>query len=271
MNLADYLKRINYTGDIKPDLATLTAVHRAHLLAIPYENLDIHRDCPVTVDVAQIYEKIVDQHRGGWCFEMNGLLSWALREVGFEVTRLSSHVGRSKDEPLPEGAGDHLILRVDLDKPYLADVGFGNGILEPIPLAEGSYQQGFLTYKLAQDDNRWWFTNHLYGGAGFDFDLEPHEMNYFTGQSTRLQTSPESGFVKTTVTMRFTPDGGMWILRGAVLRQITSDGTHDETIDNAAYYHQVLSDKFDLHLPDTDALWDKVWARHQAWVKENSA
>ncbi len=268
MKLADYLARIHYNGDVKPDFATLKAIHRAHLLSIAYENLDIHRNCPLTVDVLQIYEKIVTNKRGGWCFEMNGLLAWALREAGFDVTLMSSFVGREKSEPLPSGGGDHLILRVDLDEPILADVGFGNGILDPIPLSEGTYQQGFLTYKLVQEGDRWWFANQIHGGPGFDFDLEPYQLSDFAGQSTRLQTSPESGFVRATVCMRFTPDGGMVILRGAVLRRITAAGTEDETIDNVADYERALSEQFDLHLPDVNLLWDKVWVRHQAWVKE---
>ncbi len=267
MNLDSYLKRIRYDSELTPNLDTLTAIHRAHLLAIPYENLDIHRDCPVTTDIAQIYEKIVNQHRGGWCFEMNGLLSWVLREVGFDVTLMSSFVGRDKVEET--GAGDHLILRVDLDQPYLADVGFGNGIIEPIALVECTYQQGFLTYKLSKHDGRWWFTNHQYGGPGFDFDFQPYQLIDFAGQSTRLQTSPESGFVKTTVCMRFTPDGGMVILRGTVLRRVTAEGVHDETIDNLSSYEQVLIKQFDLHLPDVNSLWGKVWERHQTWVKQN--
>jgi N-hydroxyarylamine O-acetyltransferase len=268
MELKAYLDRIHYDGDLTPNLATLNALQRAHLLTIPYENLDIHRDCPVTTDVAQIYDKIVTNHRGGWCFEMNGLLAWALREAGFDVTLMSSHVGRT--EVTETGVGDHLILLVNLDKPYLADVGFGNGFLEPLPLAEGTYQQGFLNFGLKQKDGRWWFTNHLYGGAGYDFDLQPYQLSDFDGQSTRLQTSPESGFVKTTVCMRFTPEGGMTILRGAVLRKIDVTGAHDQTVESEADYTQVLNDEFDLRLPDADALWEKVWARHQAWVKANS-
>jgi len=271
MQLADYLKRIHYVGEVNPDIVTLTALHKAHLLTIPYENLDIHRDCPLTVDVPQIYEKIVTNHRGGWCFEMNGLFAWVLREIGFDVTLLSSFVGRDKTEPIPDEVGGHLILLVKLDKPYLTDVGFGNGILEPLPLLEGTYQQNFLTYGLSQEDGRWWFTNQLYGGPGFDFDLEPHQLSDFAGQSTYLQTSPESGFVKTTVCMRFKPDGDMVILRGAVLRTITAKGPDDQIIGSLSQFEKVLSDEFDLHLPDANLLWDKIWARHQAWVKESSS
>ncbi len=268
MKLENYLQRIGYEGDRQLNFATLKTIHRAHLLAIPYENLDIHRNCPLTVDVAQIYDKIVTHRRGGWCFEMNGLLAWALREIGFDVTNLSSFVGRDATQPLPTGAGDHMLLLVKLDQPYLADAGFGNGILDPLPLEEGTYQQGAFQFGLAQRDGRWWFQNQEHGGPGFDFDLTPYQLSDFVDQSTRLQTSPESGFVRTTVCMRFTPGGNMRILRGAVLQQIDEHGSHSEVIDKLTRYEAVLIDQFDLHLQDVNALWDKVWARHQAWVKE---
>lgn len=267
MQLDAYLKRIQYNGSLTPDLATLTAIHRAHLLAIPYENLDIHHSCPITLELPLIYDKLVNHKRGGWCFEMNGLLAWALREVGFNVTMLSSFVGRGEDEPVPEGAGDHLILRVDLDQPYLADVGFGNGILEPIPLAEGTYQQGIFTYRLEQKGGRWRFHNHQYGGPGYDFDLQPHELIDFAGQSNRLQTSPESGFVKNAICLRFSPDG-MLSLRGLVFKTLSPTGTREETVPDRKRYQEIISTVFDLDIPDVDSLWDKAWLRHREWVRE---
>ncbi len=263
--LAAYLNRINYDLPVRPDLATLIGVHRAHLLNITYENLDIHRGCPLTVDFDTFYAKIVEGRRGGWCFEMNGLLAWALREIGFEVTLLASAVGRaSVDEPFEP---DHLILRVDLDQPYLADVGFGNGLLEPIPLAAGRYRQaGWLEFGLRREGDRWWFENQPYGGPGFDFTLEPYQLADFAAESHYLQTSPESGFVRTTVCHRYTPEG-IVTLRGAVLRRVTVEGQRDELISDAASYARTLADVFDLHLEDTDTLWEKVWARHQVWAK----
>src|SRR5690349_8992051 len=115
MNLDDYLRRINYDGALDPTLETLTAIHRAHLTAIPYENLAIHLGGYNSVDLAKIFDKLVTRHRGGWCYEMNGLLAWALRELGFQVTLLSSDV---RGEFIGDGAGgDHLVLRVDLDRP----------------------------------------------------------------------------------------------------------------------------------------------------------
>ena len=60
-----------------PLLATLRDLHRAHRLAIPYENLDIHLGVPLTLDPERIFAKLVDERRGGWCYEMNGLFDWS--------------------------------------------------------------------------------------------------------------------------------------------------------------------------------------------------
>ena len=266
--LTAYLERIGYQGEVRADLETLNALHRAHLFNIPYENLEIHRGGYISIHEDDAFEKIVVNRRGGWCYEMNGLLAWALRQIGFEVTLLGSTVNRQPTGKTIEG--NHLILRVRLDKPYLADVGFGNGILEPIPLETGTYRQGFLDYKLRQDGERWWFENHIYGGGvGFDFTLDAHQLEDFAAQSHELQTWPESGFVRTTVCQRFNAQGYV-TLRGAVLSTITQDGVRERVIENAPDYQQTLADIFDLHLPNTDALWEKVWARHEAWLKEQN-
>ncbi len=262
MQLDAYLERIGYSGSRAPTLDTLIAVHRAHLLTISYENLDIHLGRALTLDPAQIFAKIVTGRRGGWCYEMNGLFAWALAELGFRVTLLGSAVNRAAAGAAAEN--NHLILRVDLDRPYLADVGFGNGFLEPLPLQPGQYQQGFLSYRLTQDADRWFFENHAYGGAGFDFTLQPRHLPDFAERCTYLQTSPASGFVRNLVCHRHTPDG-IITLRNASLRTVTASGAADQVVDNSASYEQVLNSQFNLHLPPAEvaALWEQAWAKQQ--------
>src|SRR4051812_23247177 len=130
MNLQAYLARIGYQGDLSPTAETLRGIQRAHLLAIPYENLDVHLGRPLTLEPAVAYDKIVGQGRGGWCYEMNGLLGWALEEIGFSVTRLAGANRRG-----PGGSrvpGPHLVLRVDLDgETWIVDAGYGDGPIEP--------------------------------------------------------------------------------------------------------------------------------------------
>lgn len=261
--LEAYLARIGYEGAARPDLETLTAIHRAHLLAITYENLDIHRGLAVTVREEDMLRKLIDERRGGWCYEMNGTLAWALRQIGFDVTLLASTVNRTLNSKQMEG--DHLILLVHLEgRPYLADVGFGNGFLEPIPLREGVVHQGFLSYRLSAADGRWWFENHRYGGAGYDFTLEARRLEDFEEQSRYLQTSPESGFVRTTVCHRHTPEG-IVTLRGVSLRRVTAAGLEESTVEDRETYRSLMEETFNLHLPDVDRLWELSWERYLAW------
>ncbi len=268
MNLAAYLDRIDYHGSLEPTLATLTALHRAHLMNIAYENFDIHLGRRLSMDEQAIFDKLVRQRRGGWCYEMNGLFAAVLRQMGFRVTLLSSAVDRPNEGDLAENS--HLIARVDLDRPYLVDVGFGNGILDPLPLEPGEYTQGFLTYGLDRQGERWVFRNQPYGGPGFDFTLQPHVMADFAEKSTWFQTEPDSRFRKIAFCFRFQPDV-VYGLIGVVLRSTTAEGSAETSLETEADYRRALEDIFGLYLgDDVSALWEKVWREHLAWVESRS-
>lgn len=264
MNVETYLARIGYKGSLEPTLATLTNLHRAHLRSIPYENLDIHLGQRLSLDEAEIFDKLVTRKRGGWCFEMNGLFAWALRELGFQVTLLGAKVERVGKPPRERP--DHLALAVALDRSYLADVGFGDGLLEPLPLEVGSYRQGFLDYALMRSGERWVFCNQPYGAAPkVSFTLEPYQLEDFAEMSRLLQTSPESGFVRSIVSARFTPEG-YTDLRGATLRTVTAAGIEKRILESAADFGGVLKDTFGLELSEAAELWPRVWEGHAAWV-----
>ncbi len=276
--LNTYLHRINYTGSIEPTVDVLRAIHRAHLLSIPYENLDIHLDGALSLDLDAIYDKLVMRKRGGWCYEMNGLLAWALREIGFDVTLLGGTVGRDHMGDLAQD--NHLVLLVQLvqlaqpSQRWIADVGFGNGILEPLLLVEGEYAQEGFVFRLepipprsGREGSRWLFHNHQHGGVGFDFTLQPRGMGDFAERCTWLQTAPKSGFVRVTVCHRWREDG-IHSLRGAVLRHTQPSGVTERVIESEVDYHHALRDVFDLNLSaaDINLLWPKVWASHVAWM-----
>jgi N-hydroxyarylamine O-acetyltransferase len=270
MDLAAYFNRINYHGSLEPTLETLTALHRAHLMNIAYENFDIHLDRPLSMDEPAIFNKLVHGQRGGWCYEMNGLFAAVLRELGFKVTLLSSAVDRPHEGDLAENS--HLILRVDLDRPYLVDVGFGNGILDPIPLEPGQYTQGYLTYGLDREGDRWYFRNQPNGGPGFDFTLQPKELTDFVEKSTWFQYEPDSRFRKIAFCFRFRP-GAVYGLIGVVLRETTEKGTTETHLKTEADYRRALEDIFGIYLrgDDLSALWAKVWREHLAWVARSQA
>lgn len=261
--LSAYLRRIRYTSSYEPNLETLRQLHRAHLLAIPYENLDIHLGRQLTLDLDPIYHKIVEQGRGGWCYEMNGLFAWALRELGFDVTLLGSTVGSAAEGGL-DGDLDHLTLLVQLEQPWLADVGFGNAFIDPLPLQPGEAQQGWMAFRLEQEGEKWFLHNHTHGGAGYGFTLLPRQFAGFAPRCHALQTSPESGFVRNTVCHRHTSEA-IVSLRGAVFRRYWRKGVLEEEITDRDHYRTVFRTIFGLDRSLADQLWPGVEERHQAW------
>lgn len=265
MDLADYLTRINFRGPLEPTKDVLFALHRAHLAAIAYENLDIHLGTPITVELDDIYDKIVRRGRGGWCFEMNGLFAWALREIGFDVTMYAANVRRE----IPyDCQGDHLVLKVELDQPYLADVGFGTGFYEPLPLADGIYRQDMLDVRLDSTAAGWKFTIVSDGDRGYDFSSAPRTLASFAEACEWLQTSPTSGFVHTTVCQRVEA-GKLDVLRGAVRTTVQASGSDTHVVQSADEFEQLVRHNFGLPLTNLAELWTKVWAKHQQWLRAN--
>jgi N-hydroxyarylamine O-acetyltransferase len=270
VNLRAYLDRIGYTGLLEPTFETLRAIHRAHLFAIPYENLDIHLGRALTLDPDTIHQKIVLDGRGGWCFEMNGLFAWALRELGFQVMYLAGSVNRAVLGDAAEG--NHLVLRVDLNgEAYMADVGFGDGILEPIPLREGRYVQDGFHFGLEWHGEAWVFRKFEGGGpGGFEFRLNPMQLSDFALRCGWLQTAPESGFVQAIVCQK-PSSRGFITLRGAVLSVMTAGGESKRTLASADEFDAVLREHFGLELAESTCLWDHVWTRHLEWLRSNPA
>ncbi|HTW09990.1 MAG TPA: arylamine N-acetyltransferase [Acidimicrobiales bacterium] len=133
LDLEGYLHRTGYRGPLTPDAKTLLQLHRSHVAAVPFENLDIILGRPVELEVAKLQAKLVSNRRGGYCYEHNLLFAAVLEQLGFSFTGLSARVtmGAKAFRPMT-----HMCLCVEAGgQRWLADVGFGaEGLLEPLPL-----------------------------------------------------------------------------------------------------------------------------------------
>lgn len=268
-DLAGYLARIGFEGEPGADLPTLRAIHRAHAETIPYENLDVQLGRPVSRAATSAYQKIVERRRGGWCYEMNGLLSWALEEIGFKVTRLAGGVHR---ETLGDMVvGNHLVILVELGEIWLADVGFGDGLIEPVLLREGEFRVGPLDCRLEIVDGGWWRYNNDPSGSApsFDFHLEVGDEALLENNCRFLQTDPASPFVQNAVVQRWR-GGEHFSLRGRVLSQVSDRGKQTQVIEDAGAYLKTLREVFALDLPEAASLWPAICARHDALFRKSA-
>ncbi len=262
--LSAYLDRIKFDGGVRPDLATLRALHRAHQYAIPFENLDVQLRRPVALDPGTSFEKIVGQRRGGWCYEMNGVMGWALEQIGFEVMRISAGVMRSQAGDVQ--LGNHLCLLVRLDQPYLVDVGFGGSLIEPLPLRALRREDPPYRLELSELENGYWrFAERAHGdddAFSFDFRAARADEALFEKKCQYLQTDPGSPFTQNLVVQRRTADTHL-SLRGRVLVTTHATRVEKRILGTAEELVAILRDSFDLDVPEAATLWPAVCARHE--------
>lgn len=256
-DLRSYLERIHSSEVMSPDapgpsLPLLRALHEAHLLAIPFENLSIHYGQPITLGDDALFDKIVRRRRGGFCYELNGLFAWLLRQLGFTVALLSARVAQSDGDFTPEF--DHMALHVrQLDgADWLADVGFGDSFRHPLRLQPDATQDGGdgHRYRLRFDasDASWLVQRDEADWAPqYRFTLRPHDMSDFTDRCYFQQTSPDSHFTKKRVCSLALPGGRITL---SDLRLITTlDGARDEReLASEGEYLDVLAERFGVTL-----------------------
>lgn len=203
-----YLLRIGYQGSLEPSIETLRGLQRAHLFSVPFENLDIHLKREIRLDENAFFEKIVKHRRGGFCYELNGLFSRLLQQLGFQVTLLSARVtenGKIGQE------FDHLVLLVQLEQPYLVDVGFGDSFVEPLNMGHLDQRDPNGIYHLTCQGDQWTLwemqPGDSYWQPKFVFTLQPRHMDEFSGMCRYHQTSPDSSFTRHRICSLAVPDG----------------------------------------------------------------
>ncbi|WP_112139880.1 arylamine N-acetyltransferase family protein [Glycomyces dulcitolivorans] len=279
--LAAYLDRVGISAPRRPTLHALRRVHRAHVAAMPYENLDIQLGRPVRLDADSLYAKLVEGGRGGFCYEHNGVLAHALEAMGFDVRRVLGGVRREVDG---EGAWwNHMPLVVRFGEKqgrdgseYLADAGIGTGFRDPLPLRNGSYRVGAFNFGVWSLGGGEWrcAIDPRVANLTFDFQLAARRPEEFAERCLELSTSPESPFVK-TLTVQNPSEDDMWVLRARTLtvydpklpdlKSVRVVGGEDE-------FASLLRGRFNLTLADADvaALWAKAQAQHEQKLAEES-
>jgi arylamine N-acetyltransferase len=211
LSVQAYLKRMNYDGPTDVSYETLKALQLAHLQNVPYENLDILAGKPISLSMESLYDKVVARRRGGYCFELNGIFGWLLKELGFEVIE---YLGRwLKGEPIEVPVRRHRVLIVNIDgKSYVADVGLGHfGSKWPLLFEEGLEQeQDDEKYRIVSHDKMGWIVQSFEDGQWgnvFSFSIDLVQPIDFLQPSWYCTTHPDSIFLHNTMVYRRTPEG----------------------------------------------------------------
>lgn len=250
MNIQAYFDRINYTGSTDATLTTLQQIHRAHLMAIPFENLNIHMPKPIILDEEALFQKIVHDRRGGFCFEQNGLFHAILSELGFDVIRLEANVHHGNNEyGVPK---NHMALLVTIDDVrYLADIGFGASFIEPLEIDNPEIQvQDVGQFKIViEGDTAYYYAQGITDEQmtiGYRFFFTPHALVDYEAACHYMQTSPKTHFTQKRVCSRWSEQGRITVSEDKFI--VTGwDGQRQEAaIASEKQFHDLLEEHFGI-------------------------
>jgi N-hydroxyarylamine O-acetyltransferase len=218
-----YLARIGASMPDAPTRDALAELMARHLGSVPFENLSIHLAEPVSLDEPALVDKIVSRRRGGFCYELNGAFAMLLRHLGYDVTLLAARVyGGGGAGPL----FDHLTLRVDLEQPWLVDVGFGRFVSGPVRLdirTEQADPAGTVRIvETAEGD----LDVHFLGEPTLRVEQRARELADFGPTCWYQQTSPASHFTQSMTCSLPTVDGRVTLSDRLLIT--TADGRRTE-------------------------------------------
>lgn len=267
MDLAGYLRRIGHTGPVAPRVEVLHALSRAHAQSIPFESIDVLLRRPIRLEPDAVFAKLVTAHRGGYCFEQNGLLMSALEHIGFAVRPLRAGVRLSQPARSVPVGHTHLVLEVTAeDERWLVDVGVGStSLTAALRLVEDEEQATPHDCRRLQREGDRWFQQIRRGEEWIDV-CEFAEWSMALPDriiaSWYTSTHPASSFQRELVVARALPDGRRVSLRGRELAWREPNGEAVvECIEDADGLREALQRTFAIELDAADcmALMQHAW------------
>ncbi|CAN5741676.1 arylamine N-acetyltransferase [soil metagenome] len=248
MNINAYIRRLGLTGSsLKADAASLRLLQRSHLLAVPFENLDIYWKRPITVDPDRFFQKMVIGGRGGFCYELNGLFNELLKAIGFETRRISGRVFSGGVYGLEF---DHAAIIVTLGgEEYLADVGFGDFTTEPLQFDLGVEQQDASgTFVIRRSEGEYLEVVKRIGdewSSQYIFTDTPRSLSDFEEMCGYQQSSPDSHFTRGALCSILTNVGRKTLTDKKFI--VTTGTLKSETaVETELEFYRLLIDEFGI-------------------------
>lgn len=255
LDLDRYFARIAYRGPRTPKLALLHALTLAHVQSIPFENIDVLLQRPIRLEPEALYRKLVIDHRGGYCFEQNGLFLEILTRLGFDARPLGARVRLGVGDRAVITMRTHLCIEVRLDGVrWLTDVGVGAASLSCAVRLEVGCEQPtpHETRRFVRDGSRW-FQQILRAGEWLDvYEFTGEQMPVVdrTVANWYTSTHPESHFRKQLYVARALPAGRRVTLLNDELTLREPDGSAtSRRLSDPARVLDALRDHFGIDLP----------------------
>ncbi|OCA90433.1 arylamine N-acetyltransferase [Bacillus sp. FJAT-27225] len=248
-------KRIGYTGKGKIGFNDLDVLLEKTAMAIPFENLRIMEGAAKELSEENLIEKILVQHEGGLCYELNPLLFLILKDNGFDVEMVRGVVYDHSRKQWSETGMTHVAIILNRDgERYLVDTGFGGNLpLRPVPLngeivssfngefrvarTETDYGDYIFHMKLSKDPD--WKI-----GYAFNTREQFDDVKNLNSVQKVIVENPASAFNKKRLITKLTNSGSMTLTEDTFTTW--TNGRLEKKVIEEKQFKEIAKDKFGL-------------------------
>lgn len=251
-SLNNYCKRIGYSGGLVPSLEVLKGIQSAQAYSIPFENFDISLNAPILLEFQNLFDKLVNRRRGGYCYEVNGLLHFALQSIGFNEHLSLARLMDQDGNLLPDSV--HMVIVVELEQRWLVDAGWGGGFVYPICLDTPVEQHGC---KVEHNNGEYTLFNQVRKEEWiklYQFNMEKRPLECFQERNLFHQQSTRSPFAKERICELPTKEG-YELIKGNLYIKKDNLGKSEISLKNDSEYRRILSQIFGLNLEVNLPVW----------------
>lgn len=241
IDVSAYLERLRLIEQT-PDLGFLKKIHKAHLVQIPFENLDIHYGRKVSLDADFLFQKIIKDQRGGICYELNLMLYHLLVQLGYDCHLVSARVYKNKKWT---SDFDHAMIVVQIgENQWLVDVGFGKHFVDPKKLVLQTPQLDYTQYyKFDQiEDGQWVLkmskNNEQYESI-YSFDLSAKAMIEFIPRCNYHQESPDSFLTNTKIITKLFRSGRITLTDKKLITELLGERNELLILNEDAFFSKL--------------------------------
>jgi len=262
INLKKYFERIGFSDEVKINIETLEKLNYLHTLSIPFENINPFLKIPVQIDINSIQKKLINNKRGGYCYEQNTLFFHILTEIGFHVQPLAGRVVWN-DSIDAITSLTHMFLVVTLNEiEYLVDVGFGAQTLtSPIQFVLNLGQKTSLEiYQIIEFENDFVLQTKINNEWKSMYRFNRNKQYFVDFEIGNWYTSTNPNFIFTKILYLAKPsENGRVSLINTTFKKHYQNGKIETTkIGSIEELKQIITSQFNLELPEVTNLDQKL-------------
>lgn len=249
MDITKYLQRINSQCNVDVDNKSLFSLHENHIFNVPFENLDVYYNKIFDLEIDNLFNKVVINFRGGFCYELNTLFNLLLQKIGFKSKILAARIFDGQGNLGPEY--DHMSIVVETDKKYLIDVGFGDLFIKPLEIRDGIQSDDINLFKIEKYDEVNFILYMCSNNKDFEkkyiFNFEEVQTSEFNDICLDKQINPNSYFFRNTICTKPTKHGRLTVFNNRLIEKKDSIKI-EKTIGNDEELRDILINHFNIRI-----------------------